>query len=245
MITSPTGSQKVTVHGVGPQTEVMSLSQFRDAVGYSKQTPLPPREVTLSGVLTPGMDTISGLSATDGLVGAEVAGGGLPEGVTVLAIIQSAVPQTLTAPPSAGTVRISFLVPPAPPVDPKAPPVAPAEIKPVDFKFAIPSAPIIFEDGISRLQLTPVEPIPELTVTLPPKPVDGQLAFIYSTLPIAALTMLANIGQTLNWSPAAPKKAEAKKDPKVSDKPPCLALAADTSVGYLYSAPNSTWDRIQ
>ena len=48
MITSPSGSQKITVHGNGPQAEVMSLAQFRDAAGYSKQSPLPAREVKAS-----------------------------------------------------------------------------------------------------------------------------------------------------------------------------------------------------
>ncbi len=103
---------------------------------------------------------------------------------------------------------------------------------------------IVIPDGVSILQLSPVNPIAELIVKLPANPVDGHLVYIYSTQAIGALTILANTGQKLNWSPAVPP-APAPAPGTPAPKPPSLALAADTRVGYLYSAPNATWDRIQ
>lgn len=50
---------------------------------------LPP--VTLYGYGPPGRDEITGLMSTTGLVGAAVAGPGVPAGTTVLAVIQTAI----------------------------------------------------------------------------------------------------------------------------------------------------------
>lgn len=330
MINSPSSSQRITVHGQGAQSETMMLSQFRDAVGYSKQMPQPARElkqagivklagstmaVKASGVLdgnqlrelvaTDGLEgaavagagipdgtvvtsitvpatpaqrgsvvlsnvapfvpatglaqdvvftlivprsVICGLPATDGLGGARVSGSGIPDGTTVQEVTVAAVAPTNTQPGIPGEVALTLPPPPPPPPTPPStgPAVAAAPaprkaavLTPVDLTFAIPTAPIVFPDGVSMLQLTPAEPIKALTVTLAPNPVDGQVAYIYSTLAIAELTILANVNQKLNWSPAPPKVKTAP-----ADKPPFLALPADTSVGYLYSLGNATWDRI-
>jgi len=344
MITTPSGTQKVTVHGVGPQAETMSVAQFRDAAGYSKQTPLPPREVTASGIVTlagstvtikttgflngnrieglaatdglvgasvateglpegvkvasivvpatPSVDgvvslsnvepfapatgvrqpvvftliaresAIAGLAATDGLAGARVSGGSIPEGATVREVRTPAVAATNTRPGSPGEVVLALPVrnpdgtyardaakPVAPavgapvPVPPAVPVPPPAAVPDrVDLKFSIPTERVVFPDGVSRLLLSPPEPLPALTVLLPEHPVDGHLAFIYSTLEIGELTVLAHRNQSLHWSPTLPKKEKAES---THDKPPFLKLPADSGVGYLYSAPDATWDRIQ
>lgn len=333
MINSPSGSQKIAVrHGAGPTSSEMSLAQFRDAVGYSKQSPLPPSEIVLSGIVkmagsavviettgildgnlisglaatdvllgaavagdgipaetvvnliavvaAPGQpgtvqlsnvapfapttgvpqpiaftivlrrSTICGLAATDGLDGAVVSGAAIPDGTTVKEVSVPAVAATNIQPGVPGEVVLAVpVVPPPAPVPNSAPakqaPAAAvppkAGLTPVDITFAVPTAPIVFLDGVSVLQLSPAEPLASLTVKLAPHPVDGQQAFIYSTLAIAELTILPNMGQSLNWSPAVKEEAASDK-PRVA---PFLALAADTSVGYLYSAPNSTWDRIR
>jgi hypothetical protein len=340
MITSPSGSQKVTVHGTGPQSSVMSLSQFRDAAGYSKQIPLPAREVTLPGVVrlagttvaintngivdgnqisglaatdgligaavatdgipegavvttilkhaAPGVpgtvllsnvepfapttakpqpvvfsaivrrNAIHGLSSTDGLDGAYVSGGGLPDGAKVASVSVPAVVATNTRPGVPGEVllEIPVLPPKAAPIPPAAAPAPagstapsvaapatpappPASAAPADVTFKIPTAPIIIPDGVSRLVLTPAEPLEALVVTMPPNPVDGQVAFIFSTLAIAGLVVLPNQNQSIY---VAPPKAAA--DEPLPEKVPALALAAETGIGYLFSAPNATWDRI-
>jgi hypothetical protein len=148
---------------------------------------------------------------------------------------------------------------PAPkPLAPAVQPPAPAPTAPADIKFAIPSQMIVIPDNVSRLQLSPVDPLPELIVMLPVNPVDGQMAFVYSTLEIGELTILANVGQTLNRSPRPTKGTKATvapskqatgaptpvPQPAAPEKPPFLKLAPDTGVGYLYSAPDQTWDRI-
>jgi hypothetical protein len=330
MITSPTGRQQITVHGMGPQSETMSLSQFRDAVGYSKQTPLPARElvipgvvkmagstitVTMPGVLdgdkviglgntdgllgatvaganipdgtvvaaipvpaTPGQSgtvmlsnvgpfppatglpqplsfrivlrhsSIAGLSSTDGLAGARVAGPGIPDGTTVWDVSIPASPPTNMQPGVPGEVLLLTPVPPhgaptpaaAPAADAAPAPRPAATTTPADITFRIPTAPIVIPDGVSRLHLRSADAIEALVVTLPADPVDGQVAFIYSTMAIAELTVLACPGQHLNWTPMPPPK-----DPPAPADVPWLALAADTSVGWLYSAPDKTWDRIQ
>lgn len=358
MIASPTGNQRLSVHGQGPKSEEMTVSQMRDAAGYMKAKPLPAREVTIPGVVklagsavqikADGIldgNLIKGLAATDGLVGAGVAGTGVPDGATVLAVTDPALPNhpgtvslsnagppasnmvqpfvfsvtqrvhtisglhstdglkgarvaadgvpegtlvqqvtspaivaTNTRPGTSGEVALTVPVvpietaapldrpsvpladvpleislgrppettpapppPPPPPAEVKSPPIA--TLTPVDIKFSIPSEAIVIPDGVSRLMLAPVEPIAALTVTLPAAPVDGQLAFIYSTMEIGELTVLAGNGHVLNWTPAPPKDAAKPSSPP--EKPPFLKLAADSGVGYLFSTENSTWDRIQ
>ena len=238
MISSPSGAERISVQGVGPVTNVVAITQLRDSAGYLKMTPLPAREMTIAGVVTPGFDIVSGLATTDdGLAGSHVSGGGLADGTIVVGVLQPAVAQTATTPGTTGAVRIF----PAAPGDVPDPGLAaPA---PVDLKFDIPSEAIVIPDGVSRLQLDPVEPLAALTVKLPRNPVDGQFAFIYSTEEIGELTILPNQGQSLNWSPAPPK-AEPPKADQPLPPPPFLKLMADCDVGYLYSAPNWTWDRI-
>lgn len=357
MITSPTGTQRVTVHGLGPQNEVMSVAQFRDAAGYSKQSPEPKRTVTVPGIVklvgstvainttgivdgsairglaatdgligagvasagipdgttvkavivaaipgAPGSvmlsnfapfgqanvqpqpvvfslvvrrNTISGLASTDGLTGAKVTGGGLPDGATVAGIRSDAIAATNTQAGVPGEVLLSLpaqppkIAPVPPAVAPQVPgnpapetspvpayvpaPVVPAEpvplpavnIDPVDVTFDIPTQPIPIPDGVSRLILSPTDALEALTVRLPEHPVDGQEAFIFSTLAIAELTVVAHANQILNWSPPAPKAEVDPNNPASVPKQPFLALDACAGVGYLYSTPNTTWDRIQ
>jgi hypothetical protein len=364
MDNSVSGRLRIDTHGVGPQSgRILDVSELRDAVGYSKQVPVPAREVTLPGIVrlagstyvvnTTGIldgNKITGLAATDGLVGAAVAGdniepdatvvsidlpalgavtlskgntiaptglrqalvftipvtadtiidlpatddlsgarvsgGGLPDGTVVQKVTVPAVAATNTRPGVPGEILLTLpptspeVVPASPEVEqPPAPPHGPGHLSdaepppvkpkpdatkpaakppvtpagPVDIKFAIPSRPIIIPDNVSRLQLTLFEPIKELEVTLPANPVDGQVAFIYSTLEIGALTVLANVGQALNWSPRPPKDKKAAPAGlaannvalTVREKPPFLKLGPDSGVGYLYSSTDKTWDRIQ
>ena len=118
-------------------------------------------------------------------------------------------------------------------------------LTPVDVTFDIPVAPIVVPDGVSRLILSPTEALPALTVTTPPKPVDGQELFIFSTKEIGALTVLANVGQLINLvdadvAPPTTEPIEAAPAPVPANK-----LIANSSIGFLYSAPNATWDRIE
>ena len=76
----------------------------------------------------------------------------------------------------------------------------------------------------SVLQLSPAGTIATLTVNLPPSPVDGQRALIFSTQTITALT-LAAAGTTLNNA--------------------VTTLAALGNVEYIYSFSNNAWDRCQ
>lgn len=157
------GSRKVVVRGDSLRSEEMSLSQFRDAVGYLKASPVPP----------------------------EPAKDGAPE-----------------SPPER----------------------------------------IVVPDGVSVLQLSPTESLKALTVVLPANPVDGQTLRIFSTQAISALTIVANDGQILHWSPAekGTEKGTAldpvKRDPKAPL--PSLNLEADHGVEYLFSVEDSAWDRI-
>ncbi len=328
------GSQTLSIHGPGVRGGTVMVSDFRDAMGYSKQVPLPARKVASSGVVklaestatikttgvvdgnlisglaatdglvgasvtgtgippdttvtkvlvpsAPGkpgkvqmsneppfppttsvpqplvfvvtirQSTISGLASTDGLVGASVSGPGIPPGAVVTGIKTTAVAPTNLEPGTPGEVILSFPPPeeaklgwfsgpaaPATPATPAAPaPLPAAVLTPVDVAFDIPPTSIVIPDGVSMLILSPVDPIAELVVKMPAHPVDGQFVYIFSTLAIGALTLLPNTGQQIHLSPAPPPK-----DPPAP--PPSLALAADTRVGYLYSTPNATWDRIQ
>ncbi len=330
------GSQTLSIHGPGVRGGTVMVSDFRDAMGYSKQAPLPARKVAGSGVVklaestatikttgvvdgnlisglaatdglvgalvtgagippdttvtkvlvpsAPGkqgkvqmsneppfppttsvpqplvfvvtirQSTISGLASTDGLVGASVSGPGIPPGAVVTGIKTPAVAPTNLEPGTPGEVVISFAPPeeakpgwfgtkptpadPAAPPVPRPPPPA-AVLTPVDVAFDIPPTSIVIPDGVSMLILSPVDPIADLVVKMPAHPVDGQFVYIFSTLAIGALTLLPNTGQQIHLSPAPPPP----KDPP--GPPPSLALAADTRVGYLYSAGNATWDRIQ
>lgn len=278
MINSPTGLERFNVHGAGAQSETISLVQARDAAGYVKLFPVPATKVSMQGIVSPVMPQIYGLKSTDGLVGAKVSGGGLAPDTVVTGIVTTAVPGTQATEPVLGVVEISPQ-PPKPekkadnpnPDAPVAPPVEAPPPAPVALEFYIPSQPITVGDGVSRLILNPREPIPELTVTLPKNPVDGQLAFIFSTLEIGALTVLANEGQTLapvpnpdgkpmplpsdvvatggqvSARPADVKPAEVAqpKDANTPPKPPVVKVLINTGVGYLYSLSDTTWNRIQ
>lgn len=72
--------------------------------------------------------------------------------------------------------------------------------------------------------LTPAGTIATLTINLPPSPVDGQRAQIFTTQTITTLT-LAAAGTTLNSA--------------------VTTLAANASVEYIYSLSNNSWDRCQ
>jgi hypothetical protein len=368
MITSPSGAEKIQVLTGGPQHETMALAQFRDAAGYSKQSPLPPRKVTLQGIVklagttvavkTTGVidgNQIGALAATDGLLNAAVAADGLPDGVTVIAVARDAVPGAPGAvvistlppyPPTTGVAQpvtftlivdrnsiiglsstdalngaavsgsgipdgatvksvtraavaptniqpgvpgevlialpppkveapppsaplpaapaptpvpssapapmggppspVAVAPTPGPAVPTETPPPAAAVLTPVDLTFDIPVAPIVVADGVSRLILSPTEPLPALSVTTPPKPVDGQQLFIFCTREVGALSVLPNIGQVVNLVDADKTPVDAQpSDVPQNPPPPTTKLVGNTAIGFLYSASNATWDRIE
>jgi hypothetical protein len=84
-----------------------------------------------------------------------------------------------------------------------------------------------FVDGGRRIPSSApkakVEVTPALTVRLPPNPVDGQLASIFSDAGIMLLTVEPNKNQVLEDEP--------------------LAVEANCGIGFIYSASDSTWDR--
>jgi hypothetical protein len=73
--------------------------------------------ITLQGVVSTSAPQISGLPDTTGLVGATVAGPGIPAGTTVLAILTPAVAPTNVSPGVPGVVQISNLPTVAPAVN--------------------------------------------------------------------------------------------------------------------------------
>lgn len=75
--------------------------------GLNVTLAIPP--ITLPGLVSVSAALITGLPSTAGLVGAAVAGPGIPAGTTVLAIPLAAVPATNNSPGSPGIVRISAL----------------------------------------------------------------------------------------------------------------------------------------
>jgi hypothetical protein len=242
MLNSLTGAETVGVHGAGPLTETVSVRHFRDSAGYSIQSPRPAIKVTIPGVVEAPLNHITGLASTDGLLGAAVSGPDVPPNAVVSSIIVPAVAATNTVPGMPGSVAIEFPTVEAKPENgaaplPDAPPPAP-----VALDFAIPSQAVVFENGVSRLILGPPVALDALTVTLAPNPVDGQLAIIYTDLAIAALTVLPNAGQKM------PVLKDDKGIPLNDDdarKARLIALAINTSVGFLYSASDATWYRIQ
>ncbi|HXN66382.1 MAG TPA: hypothetical protein VN926_01865 [Bradyrhizobium sp.] len=199
--------------------------------------------------------TISGLAATDGLAGAKVSGAGIPDGAIARDVNTPAVSATNVKPGTPGEVRLvvrpkpsapaAAVAPGAPPVAPQpAPPPPAATLTPVDVTFDVPVEPIQILDGVSEVMIFPTEPLDAVTITLPPKPVDGQKCHISTSLALAAVTLLPSPGQKLNLSPAPPPPpAPAPGDPL--PEAPTFAIAADSGVGYLYSLPDTTWNRIR
>jgi len=82
-------------------------------------------------------------------------------------------------------------------------------------------ATVTMSAGQSRAILNPAGTIAVLTVTLPPTPVDGQIAGIAFTQIVSALTVNAPGGATVA---AAPTSA-----------------AVDTNFRFLYQASSTTW----
>jgi len=78
----------------------------------------------------------------------------------------------------------------------------------------------------SVVQLTPAGVLAALTFVTPAKPVDGQRLLFFTTQGITTFNLNANTGQTVNGNLAG-------------------TLSANGHVEYLYSASNTTWDRIQ
>jgi hypothetical protein len=79
--------------------------------------------------------------------------------------------------------------------------------------------------GSSVLQLTPAGTIAAGTVLFPLVPVDGQRLQIFSTAVVTALTLTPAAGQTINGG--------------------VTTIGANGNVEYIYSASNTSWDRIQ
>jgi len=80
--------------------------------------------------------------------------------------------------------------------------------------------------NVAVLQLTPAGTLATGTITLPASPYDGQDAFIFSTQTVTALTIAANMGQTINGTAIT-------------------TIAANTRIGYKYNVANTTWYREQ
>lgn len=78
----------------------------------------------------------------------------------------------------------------------------------------------------SVIQATPAGTLAAWTVLTPVSPQDGQRLLIFTTQTVTTFNLTASAGQTVNGNLAG-------------------SLAANSHVEYLYSASNSTWDRIQ
>lgn len=81
-------------------------------------------------------------------------------------------------------------------------------------------------NNVSTVQLTPAGGLSAFTLNTPVKPVDGQTLRIFTTQNITTFNLTASGTQTVNGNLAG-------------------ALNANNNVMYLYSASNTTWDRIQ
>lgn len=81
-------------------------------------------------------------------------------------------------------------------------------------------------NNISIVQMTPAGGLTALTLTTPTAPLDGQRLQIFSTQAITTFNLTATAGQTVNGNLAG-------------------SLGANANVEYIYSASNTTWDRIQ
>jgi hypothetical protein len=81
-------------------------------------------------------------------------------------------------------------------------------------------------NNVSVIQLTPAGGLAALTINTPVSPWDGQRLQVFTTQTITTFNLTASGTQTVNGNLAG-------------------ALAANGSVEYLYSASNTTWDRIQ
>jgi hypothetical protein len=114
---------------------------------------------------------------------------------------------------------------------------APPPPKTVALEFLLPQHPINMPDGVSRLILMPEEPFDELAIGLPKNPVDGQLAFITSWAPIGDLHIDAGKGHHIDDGVPVDKTAK-------DAKPAPRKIAAGVGIGFLYCAPDKTWERI-
>lgn len=85
-------------------------------------------------------------------------------------------------------------------------------------------ATLTFGNGQSVMQVSGSGTISALTIVMCPGPVDGERALIFANQIITTLTLSANAGQTMNGA--------------------VTTLAQNADVEYLYSASNTTWDRI-
>ncbi len=61
---------------------------------------------------------------------------------------------------------------------------------------------LVANDKVKNFFLTPAGTLATLSFKLPPKPIDGQPATIYTTQDITALTVTANTGQSIANPPA-------------------------------------------
>jgi hypothetical protein len=82
--------------------------------------------------------------------------------------------------------------------------------------------------NISVIQASPAGTLAAWTVKTPASPVDGQRLQIFSTQIITSMTVSASAGQTVNGGAVSASFA-----------------AANGNVEFIYSASNTTWDRIQ
>lgn len=84
---------------------------------------------------------------------------------------------------------------------------------------------LTFAYGQSQMQIGGSSTIAALTVNLSASPADGQMNCLYTKPAITSLTLSVSAGQTINDA--------------------VTAGSATTKYCYLYSASNSTWDRVQ
>jgi hypothetical protein len=78
---------------------------------------------------------------------------------------------------------------------------------------------------VSVVQLTPAAGLSALTFNTPLAPVDGQRLRFFTTQTITTFNLTASAGQTVNGNLGG-------------------SFSSNSAVEYLYSASNTTWDRI-
>lgn len=81
-------------------------------------------------------------------------------------------------------------------------------------------------NNLSIVQMTPAGGLTALTLTTPTAPLDGQRLQIFTTQTITTFNLTAAGTQTVNGNLAG-------------------SFSANGNVEYIYSASNTTWDRIQ
>jgi hypothetical protein len=136
-----TGKETVIVHTGSIGSRPVSVAELLGSVGYSKQVPIISPPVKMPGI--PAGDRIEGLPSTSDLVGATVAGPGVPNGTKVVRILVRAVEPTSASQGNPGSVEVSTRS------------QVPAPVDPVEIEFSWPSSVISMPEGARYLIIRP------------------------------------------------------------------------------------------